>query len=197
VIIIAACYCGDFSKGERAIRPIREIGDPIADLSGSIPYLSAQQIFDPDYPDGRRYYWKSVYLNHLHDDVISALIEHAAHRPSPITSLDIWGLGGAFARVKPEETAFVKRDSPFMIGIESNWDDPASDDENIGWARDVFSDLQRFSPGGIYLNFPGFAEEGEELMKNAYDANYSRLQAVKRKYDPDNFFRNNFNIRPV
>jgi FAD/FMN-containing dehydrogenase len=196
VIILAACYCGEYGKGERAIQPVRDIVSPIADLSGPIPYISAQQIFDPDYPDGRRYYWKSAYLNNINDDVISALIHHAAERPSALTSLDVWGLGGAFSRVKPEETAFVRRNSPFLIGIESNWENPADDETNIAWARDVFRDLQRFSPGGAYLNFPGFAEEGEELMKKSYGDNYSRLQKIKATYDPDNFFRSNFNIQP-
>jgi FAD/FMN-containing dehydrogenase len=197
VIILAACYCGVHEKGEKAIKPLREIDTPIADLSGSIPFLEAQKLFDPDYPDGRRYYWKSAYVNDLTDEVIEALAGHATNRPSPITSLDVWGLGGAFSRVKPEESAFAHRNIPYLIGIEANWDDPADDDANIAWAREVFRDMQRFSPGGAYLNFPGFAEEGEDLMKKTYGINYERLQAVKARYDPDNFFRSNFNIKPV
>lgn len=197
VIIFAACYCGPVEDGEQAIKAIREIDTPIADLSGLFPYTSAQQLFDPDYPDGQRYYWKSVYLNSMNDEVISVLIDHAAKRPSPITSLDVWGLGGAYSRKKPEDTAFVRRNEPYMIGIESNWIDPAEDDANIGWAREVFQDLQRFSTGGAYLNFGGFADEGDDLTKKSYGKNYRRLQQVKATYDPENFFRSNFNIRPV
>jgi hypothetical protein len=197
VIVLAACYSGPIENGEHAIKPLREIDTPVADLSSRMPYLSAQTLFDPEYPDGRRYYWKSIYLNNLNDDVIQVLTKHAAQRPSSITSLDVWSLGGAFARMKSEDTAFAHRDAPFLIGIESNWDDASEDEANIGWSREVFRDLQRFSPGGTYLNFPGFAEEGEELLKKSYNGNYERLQKIKAKYDPENFFRSNFNIRPA
>ncbi len=197
VVICAACYCGPVEQGEQAIKGMREIDTPIADLSGQIPFLSAQQMFDPDYPDGRRYYWKSIYLNDLSDEAVQILIDQAAKRPSTLTSLDVWGLGGAFARAKPGETAFVHRSSPYLIGIEANWDNPADDEANIAWARGVYKELERFSPGGVYLNFPGFQEEDADLLKKTYGENFARLQSIKRTYDPENFFRSNFNILPA
>jgi FAD/FMN-containing dehydrogenase len=197
VIVIAACYAGPVQEGERAIQPLREIDAPVADLSGPMPYLAAQKLFDPDYPNGRRYYWKSLYLSNLGDEAIRALAEHAARRPSPISSLDVWALGGAFGRVSPEATAFGRRDAAYLLGIEANWDDPAGDQANVAWAREVFRDMQRFSSGGSYLNFPGFAEEGEDLLKKAYGANYARLQSVKAQYDPENVLRHNLNIQAL
>lgn len=197
-LILFACYSGPFDQGERAIQPLREIDTPLVDLSGPMPYLVAQQLFDPDYPDGRRYYWKSIYLRGLDDAVVQALAEHAARRPSPISSIDIWALGGAMNRVAPSATAFARRDAPFLLGIESNWDDPQQDEVNIAWAREVFRDMEhRFETGGAYLNFPGFAEEGEGLLKMSFDGNYTRLQEIKAKYDPANLFRSNLNIRPA
>lgn len=196
VIVMLVCYCGDPDKGEEAVRPARTLGTPIADMSGPISYLDLQKMFDPEYPDGRRYYWKSTYIHDLNDEVIDLLKTHAAKRPSPLSTLDVWAMGGAVNRVKPEEAAFAHREVPFLVAMESNWDDPAEDEANIAWAREVFRDLQRFSPGGAYLNFPGFAEEGEELIKKSYGQNYARLQAIKATYDPDNFFRSNFNIPP-
>ena len=171
-------------------------GPPVADLSGPMPFLEAQQLFDPEYPDGRRYYWKSAYLRHLGDDVAAALAGHAARRPSPLTSLDVWALGGAMGRVGAQATAFAVRDAPFLVGIEANWEDAAADAANVAWAREVYRDLQRFSPGGAYLNFPGFGEEGTALLEQSYGANYARLRAIKATYDPGNLFRHNLNIPP-
>ena len=128
--------------------------------------------------------------------MIHALAEHAATRPSPLTSLDIWVLGGAIRRVGATDTAFARREAPFLLGIESNWDNPLENEANLAWTRKVFQDMQRFSGGGSYLNFPGFAEEGEDLLRGAYASNYTRLQAIKAKYDPQNLFRGNLNIKP-
>ncbi len=197
VIVLVACWCGDPGKGEQAIRPMRELATPIADFSGRMTFLEAQQIFDPEYPDGRRYYWKAINIDHLDDPVIEALTNHAASRPSALTSLDIWMSGGAVNRVKPQDTAYAHRNIPFMIGIESNWDNMSDDEVNIRWSREVFEDMKRFSSGGTYLNFPGFIEEGENLIKSAYAGNYERLQRIKAVYDPENFFRNNSNIKPA
>jgi FAD/FMN-containing dehydrogenase len=196
IIALAACYCGDVEKGEQIIQPLRELGTPLADLSGRMPFVAAQQIFDPEYPDGRRYYWKAINIDHLNDEVIDYLIDLAAKRPSTLTSLDVWMSGGAISRVKPDATAYAHRDVPFMIGIESNWISPADDEANIRWSREVYSAMQRYSSGGTYLNFPGFLEEGEALIKSSYAGNYDRLQAIKEKYDPDNFFSSTMNILP-
>jgi FAD/FMN-containing dehydrogenase len=100
--------------------------------------------------------------------------------------------------VAASESAFARRDAPFLLGIESNWDDSAQDEANIAWAREVYQDMQRrFPTGGAYLNFPGFAEEGEALLKMSFDGNYARLQEIKAKYDPSNLFRSNLNITPA
>ncbi len=194
-LIVGGCYCGPLEQGERTIQPLREADTPFADLSGPMPFLVAQQLFDPEYPEGRRYYWKSTYLRELGDGAITALAENAARRPSPLTSLDLLALGGAFGRVPSDAAAFAERGAAYLVAIESNWDDPADDEANIAWARETARDLQRFSSGGTYLNFPGFGEEGEALIRASYGANYERLQAIKAKYDPENFFRHNFNIR--
>jgi FAD/FMN-containing dehydrogenase len=195
IIAVAGCYCGPVEKGERAIQPLREIVTPIVDLSGPMPFVAAQQLFDADYPDGRRYYWKSIYLSNLGDEVIQALVAHSARRPSPLTSMDICAAGGAFTRMPADAAAFASRNVPYLLAIESNWDDPAADAANLAWTREVYRDMQRFSAGGAYLNFPGFGEEGEALLRESFAGNYARLQAVKARYDPENFFHHNLNIR--
>jgi hypothetical protein len=197
VIVLAGVHCGPLADGERVVAPLRNITTPLADLSGPIPFVAVQQLFDPDYPDGRRYYWKSLYLQSLGDDVILNLAEHARLRPSPIDSIDIWVLGGGLRREPAGGSAFSRRDAPYLLGIEANWDDPAQDRVNIAWARELYHDMLPFSSGGVYLNFPGFAEEGEEMLRASYGESYVRLQEIKAKYDPGNMFRSNFNIPPA
>jgi FAD/FMN-containing dehydrogenase len=196
VVIVLACYHGPTENGEKAIRPLRRIVTPLADLSGPRPFLEVQKFFDADYPNGRFYYWKSVYLEDMSDEVIAAAIDHAAQRPSPLTSLDLWFLEGAINQVPADRTAFARRDVKYGLAIESNWTDPAQSDANIAWSRRVFDDLQRFARG-TYLNFPGFMEDADRLLQGAYGENYERLLAIKTAYDPDNLFRGALNIVPA
>ena len=195
VLVLAGAYSGPFDQGEQAIAPFRQVAEPLLDFSGPMPFTAAQRLFDADYPDGRRYYWKSLYLDSLDDAAVATLTDHAAQRPSTISSVDIWALGGAMRREPPGGSAFSHRDRPFLLGIEANWDDSADDDRNVAWARGLFADMRRFSKGGMYLNFPGLAEEADALLQESFGASYSRLQAVKAAYDPENLFRSTFNVR--
>ncbi len=197
VLVFLACYSGPFDQGEAAIRPFRDFGEALADLSGPMPFVEVQKFLDADYPNGRNYYWKSNYLNALTDAAIDRLVAHTKTRPSPLTSIDVWALGGAFARVPTGGTAFAQRQAPFLIGVESNWDEPDRAEENVAWARAVVEDMERLSGASAYLNFPGFSEEGEDQLARAFGAHYKRLREVKAKYDPDNLFRANLNIRPA
>jgi FAD/FMN-containing dehydrogenase len=197
VLILLCCYTGPFEQGEQVIAPLRSFAEPIADLSGPMPWTQVQQLLDPDYPDGALYYWKSIYLDRLDDQVIQSLVKHAAARPSPLSSIDLWTLGRAMERIKATDTAFYKRDAPYMIGIEANWQEHRDSDANIAWAREVFTDLQQYTRGGHYLNFPGFFEDREKLLQGAYGPNLERLRAIKAKYDPENMFPGALNISPA
>ena len=197
VLIIAALYSDDWREGEKVLQPLRELAEPVLDLSGVVPYTQAQKTFDPFNPAGElNYYWKSLRLDRLDEEVIRAIIDHAANRPSPHTLMPIWHHGGAMSRVEPEETAFGDRSAPYLLSIDSNWEDPTDNEANISWTRSVWDDMQRFSSRGSYLNFPGMGEEGEALVRAAYGRNYERLAALKQKYDPTNLFRMNQNIKP-
>ena len=193
VFIAAGCWSGPLDEAEEAVKPLRNLATPIADLSGPMPFVVAQQLFDPEYPDGRRYYWKSIYLSGVGQAESELLSRYAASRPSMLSSMDVWALGGAMRNEPAGGSAFAKRDAPFLLGIESNWDDADADDANIAWVRDQIAEAAEMSPGGTYLNFPGFVEEGEQLLRDTYGANYDRLREVKAKYDPDNVFASNLN----
>jgi FAD/FMN-containing dehydrogenase len=196
VVILLSCYTGPFEKGEAAIAPLRRIGGAIADLSGPMRWTDLQRFLDADYPAGAFYYWKSIYLDRLDAEVIPVLSRLTAARPSHLSSIDVWTLGRAMARVSPSETPFYKRDAPYLIGIEANWQNSDAD-ANIAWARAVFEDLQPFTRGGNYLNFPGFFEDQDHLLRGAYGPNLERLRAIKAHYDPGNRFPGALTIDPA
>jgi UDP-N-acetylenolpyruvoylglucosamine reductase len=196
VIILLGCYTGPFEEGETVIAPLREIGTPIADLSAPMTWVEAQKFLDEDYPDGAFYYWRSIYMDHLNDEVLEALAKHTAARPSPESSIDVWMLGGAMSRISPSDAAFYKRDVPYMLGIEANWDKQEDASDNINWAKNVVKDMQRFTSGGSYLNFPGFVEEREALLQGSYGPNLDGLREIKAKYDASNLFPGILNIEP-
>jgi FAD/FMN-containing dehydrogenase len=198
VIVLPAVSIAPPEEAERSLAPLRELGEPVADLSGPIPWVALQTAFDALFPAGElRYYWKSLYLSALGDDVIDVLVARAVDRPSPATLVAVWLLGGAMARVPAEATAFGRRDAPFMISVDSTWAEPAESERNVAWTRELWSDLQAFSSGGVYLNFPGLGEEREALVRAAYGDNYARLVELKGRYDPTNLFRSNQNIPPA
>jgi FAD/FMN-containing dehydrogenase len=194
VLAVVGCWSGPVDEGEEATRRLREIAEPIVDFSGPTPFIEVQRLFDPDYPDGRRYYWKSIYVDALDDAVIGVLRDGADRRPSPLSSVDVWALGGAMSREPAGGSAFARRGDPYLIGVEANWEDPDQDEANVAWARRLIAELAERFPGGTYLNFGGFTEEGQAALPETYGANYARLQELKAAYDPDNVFSSTFNI---
>ncbi len=196
-VIFAAAWCGDPAEGERVIAPLRSFTAPLADLSGPWSYADVQTFFDEDYPKGGRYYWKSQYINTLADEAIDALVDFGRSRPSKASTIDLWNLGGAIARVPAEATPVPQRQAEYLIGIESNWTEAADDTANMAWARELWGACQKFSDAGIYVNFAGFGEEGDSLVRSAYGDNYARLAQIKAKYDPGNLFLMNQNIKPA
>ena len=194
--LFAGLYAGDPDEGREALRPLHEFGEPMFDASGVMPYTSAQQAFDEDYPDGMRYYWKSLNLTDLSDAAIDRLVEHCRRQPSVFSTVDLWHIGGAVKRPGPEESAFFGRQADFLLNPEGNWVDPADDETNIRWVRELIDDMREFSNNSAYLNFAGFQEEGDKLMRSAYQTQYQRLSEIKAKYDPENVFRLNQNIKP-
>jgi FAD/FMN-containing dehydrogenase len=198
VLALPAVSTGSLEEAAEMLRPLRELGNPIADLSGPIPWVHLQAAFDPLFPKGQlQCYWKSLYVDSLGDDVIEALIPRAVDRPSETCLVAIWQLGGAMSRVPADATAFGSREAPFLVSFDTTWADPAENQRHIDWTRLIWADMHAFSSGGLYLNFAGFGEEREALVKAAYGANYDRLVALKNTYDPTNLFSVNQNIVPT
>jgi FAD/FMN-containing dehydrogenase len=197
VVAVAAAYCGTVDEGEKVVQPLRELAEPLVDASGPWPWLGLQSGFDALFPKGELRYWKSRAVSDLSDEAIGEVVELAGRKPTPLTDIVIWHHGGAMSRVGETETSYGGRAAPFLVTAEANWTDPAQNDEAIAWAREVWDTMDRFSTGGVYLNFPGLGEENEALARAGYGENYERLQALKAEYDPDNLFRMNINIPPA
>jgi FAD/FMN-containing dehydrogenase len=192
-------WMGPLATGEAGLRAWREVGTPVADLIGPMPYRTVQALFDPAFPAGRRNYWKSGFLRNLDDAAITILIEHFRRAPSPYAGLGVELYGGAIGRVAPESTAFPHRGHQFNLLIFTAWDDPAEDAANMGWGRDLWAALQPFAADGVYVNYLGdAAAEGQDRVRAAYGpAIYKRLADLKRRYDPANLFCMNQNILPA
>lgn len=195
VVMTDAMYSGTGPEAEEALRPLGEFAQPLVDLSGSAFYLDVQSAFDPLVPAGDRYYWKSHNSLELSDALIERTIKYGESRPSPRTGIVIRHLGGAISRVAADATAFGDRSALYNLSIDAIWSNPEDDQPNITWSRATWEDLREFSRG-VYLNFPGFQEETDQLVQAQYGQNYQRLQSLKRRYDPTNLFRLNQNIKP-
>lgn len=199
ILAIIVCYCGPVADGERVLRPLRDFGPPLADQIEAMPYTRLQGLLEPGFPPGVRNYWKSNFLSGLPDEAIAAAVEHFREVPSPTSAMAIEQLGGAISRVGETETAFGNRSARFNFLIVSSWTDAREDQANMRWTRSVWQAMQPFATGGVYVNYLGEeADEGAARIKAAYGAgNFTRLAALKKKYDPLNLFRMNQNVRPA
>ncbi|HEU0113265.1 MAG TPA: FAD-binding protein, partial [Thermomicrobiales bacterium] len=195
-VMLGALYVGPPDEGERRLRPLRAFAAPLVDFSDVVPYVDAQQLWDADYPDGMRYYWKSLNLPRLGDDAIDRIVSHARRQPSSLSTTDLWFRAGVVHREPPNGAAFRGRDAVALLGLEANWVDAADDERNVRWAREFIADMEPYSDGSRYLNFAGWHEEGEALTRDTFGSHYARLVALKRRYDPTNVFRLNQNIDP-
>jgi FAD/FMN-containing dehydrogenase len=196
VLGVVCLYAGPVEGGEEALRPLREFGPPSLDLVQPMPYVAIQQLTDAGAPEGKRNYWTADFLAELPNDAIDILCEYHVSRPSPMSQILVIPGGGAIAEVPEDATAFGQRTSPFNIHIISGWPDPADDEVNIAWAKDLGAAMKKYATGGAYLNYLG--EEGEDRVRAAFGPEtYARLQALKDRYDPTNLFRLNQNIKPT
>jgi FAD/FMN-containing dehydrogenase len=198
VAVVGGVYVGDPDEGLTAMAPLRELGTPLFDMSGPMPYTMVQAGFDPLFPRNTlRSYWKSQYLEELSDGAVALIAGRALDRPAPLTLVSTFHMGGAIEAVDPEATAFSERAAPFMVSFDGMWTDPADDATAIAWIRSAWEALTEFGTGGVYLNFTGLADEAPSAgVDSAYGRNLRRLREIKSKYDPYNLFRINNNIEP-
>ncbi len=194
VIAVVSVYAGPVDEGEKVLRPLKEFRPPALDLCAPLPFVAHQQMYNGSFTHGWWYYFRSCDVPELSDDIIDVMVEHGNQIESPITSVALWQMGGAVARVAEDETAFNGRTAGHTFNINGNTMTPDRFEEEREWVRRYWTALQPHQTG-VYVNF--LMEEGEERVREAYGtAKYERLKALKRKYDPQNLFRLNQNIPP-
>jgi FAD/FMN-containing dehydrogenase len=194
VMIMAVCFVGDPSEGEKALAPLRNLGQPIADVIGLHPFAGWQQAFDPLLTPGARNYWKSHDFSELNDGLFTQLTDFAGRLPTAECEIFIANIGGAMSRVPVDATAFAGRDAQFVMNVHTRWQEARDDARCIGWAREFYDATRPFASSTAYVNF--LSEEDGERLSSTYGGNYTRLSEIKAKYDPENVFRVNQNIKP-
>jgi FAD/FMN-containing dehydrogenase len=185
-------FCHGDPDAAAFVQALRDLGEPILDVVGPLPYTQIQQSFDAGLPKGQRYYSKAHYLDDLSDAAIDTIATHVPAMKGEFTAAYLEPLGGAIAEVDRAATAFAGRDARYSFHILAGWIDPADDDAVTAWARGFHDDMQAHATGGVYVNL--LADDEPSRVPAAYGGNYERLLELKRKWDPDNLFRANHNI---
>ncbi len=197
VTVLAGLYFGSPEEGKKVMLPMREVTKPVIDLSNVYPYASVQQMFDPFLPKNAfQCYWKCLYLDDLSAEIQRRIIKRVNELPAPQSLLSIRNLQGAISGVPADATAFGDRSARFLLSIDSMWLEPTENERNIQWTRDFWNEMQPYSKGQVYFNFNSDYVGNTDIIRDSFGTNYEKLIDIKTKYDPDNLFKLNANIKP-
>jgi FAD/FMN-containing dehydrogenase len=189
-------WCGDVDRGFDVIRPIQEFGPPVVDYVGPMPLVEVQSLLDPMNPEGSLHYWTGEFLPRFGPTEIDAVSRIGAALPTPSSVVQVIPFNAAVTRVHPDATAFAHRDDSWLIHVLGQWHDPADTKRCMAWARDGRADLSAVGSGDAYLNLITDDEQTDRVRAFWDDDRMRRLGQVKFRYDPDNVFRFNHNIKP-
>jgi FAD/FMN-containing dehydrogenase len=194
VVVLPIFYSGAVAEAEKLIAPLRAFGTALGEHIGAQPYVQWQKAFDPLLTPGARNYWKSHNFTELADGALNSIIEFAAKLPSPQCEIFIGLIAGAPNRIATDAMAYGHRDARFVLNVHGRWNEATDDQKCIGWAREFFKASAPYASAGAYVNF--MTEEEGDRVAAAYGSNYERLVEIKRRYDPENVFHFNQNIKP-
>jgi FAD/FMN-containing dehydrogenase len=194
---MVACHAGSVEAGQRATAPVKRFGTPAMDAIEPMSYSAVNMLFDPGFPRGALNYWKSNFLAALPDEAIDTMIARFAATPSPMSALFLEHFHGAATRVGPTETAFPHRTPGFNFLVIGEWTEPAATAANVAWVRESYAAMAPHFASGRYVNYLNADEVGEQsAVAASFGPNWTRLREVKRRYDPENHFHMNQNIKP-
>jgi FAD/FMN-containing dehydrogenase len=189
---VGIAWIGALDVGERLLEPLRSLESPMMDAIRPMSFVDLQRASDAVYPFGRRHYWKAGFLRRLNGDAIDIVTQFFATRPHPLCIIGLQQMHGAAARVAPADTAFAHRQDQWDCLMLGQWEHPGDDERCIRWTRELYAAMEPHMERAVYVNSLG-ADEADRV-RTAYGANYDRLAAIKTRYDPGNFFRNNQNV---
>lgn len=192
------CWTGPMDVADAQFAPIRQMfGSPVIDWVGPIPHPALQGMFDFLYPPGQNWYWKADFVNEIPDEAVARHIEFGNTLPTDGATMHLYPINGAAGRVAKDATAWNYRDANWgevIVGVSA---DPADRERMTTWARNYWSAVHPYTAGGAYINMMMDAEdEGSDRVRASYGPNFERLARIKAKYDPNNLFRVNQNIKP-
>jgi hypothetical protein len=195
---VVCCHVGGEAEAARAVEPFLSVGPPVFSHLGPMPYPALNSMFDPLLPPGMHHYWKADYFRDLADPAIDAHVEYGPQIPTVSSAMHVYAVNGAVSRVGSADTAYSYRDAAFANILAAVYPPSLASQLPHGrqWVRDYWSALHPHSAGGAYVNFL-MEDEGQDRVAASYRDNYARLVRIKKKYDPDNLFHLNQNIRPM
>jgi hypothetical protein len=193
-VTATVCWTGDISEGEKVLTPLRSVESPSVDTIGRMRYDQVQTMLDYTGVWGSRNYWRSGYIPELTDEAMDTILTNTALMPSSLAAIHLWAHHGAANRLPEDATAFPNRSFPFNLHIIGAWTDPLVDAEGVAWTKRFYEDMRPHFSERSYVNFDNLKEGSR--VEGAYGPNYQRLVEIKTRYDPDNLFRSNQNIRP-
>jgi len=194
VVVLPIFYSGAVAEAEKLIAPVRAFGKAHGEHIGVQPYVEWQKAFDPLLTPGARNYWKSHNFTELADGALNSIIEFAGKLPSPHCEIFIGLIAGAANRIAPNAMAYGHRDAKFVLNVHGRWQEAKDDQKCIAWAREFFNASAPYASAGAYVNF--MTAEESDRVASAYGSNYDRLVEIKKRYDPENIFHLNQNIKP-
>ena len=190
---IVWCYTGDPDKFSELFEPVKDM-KPVFEHIGEMPYPAIQTLFDGLMPPGLQWYWRGDFFSEIPPEASKKHMEFGSKIPTPLSQMHLYPISGAASKPGPEETAWAYRDAKYagvFVGVDP---DPGKAEMITNWCKEYWNALHPFSMGGSYSNF--MMEEGQERVKASFRHNYDKLRKIKAKYDPNNFFRVNQNIKP-
>lgn len=191
---LAGCYCGDVGAGERVLQPLRSFGKPLVDQFQVMPYTAFQKSLDWWAEPGKHHYWRSGFMREMPEGALETLTKFGNNKPLKRCGFGVEFVHGAAARVAPEATAFAHRKDKYNFLLLGSWDAAAESEQGMQWVNEFWEGMKPSIGAGVYVNYLA-ADESAERVKDAYGGNYARLAEVKSKYDPENFFRMNANVK--
>ncbi|HET8716525.1 MAG TPA: FAD-binding oxidoreductase [Nocardioidaceae bacterium] len=192
---IVWCYTGAHDRADDVLAPVREYGRPLVDGLQPMPFSMLNSAFNALYPPGLQWYWRADFFEEITDEAIETHLKYAAQLPTGHSTMHLYPIDGATARVSEDATPFAYRNGGWagvIVGVDP---DPANREAITRWCKDYWTELHPTSAGGAYVNF--MMDEGDDRVRASYRGNFDRLAEVKRRYDPDNFLHINQNIPPA